>query len=295
MIAKTFVTSLLFFVATVSLAQQTDYVYYFNEDFGICPKEESVFTGHGREYDNLFNLKVYSNQFPSKPLLVANFTDSTLSVNQGTFQSFYLNGKKETERNYENNILNGLWRKWDSTGHIIDSLMYVNGKVTDSSKYYYSESGILNSFSSTDFKNDKFQQTFYDDSGKVTSEVFFTGQKGIRKDYKDGTVVVDSLFTREEKEASFRGGAQAWLRYITGKLTSNIDKFSEKDYGTCVVRFIIDTTGKVRDVQATTMKGTMLAYIAVEAIKNGPKWIPAMQYGRLVKAYRLQPVTLGSR
>jgi periplasmic protein TonB len=48
----------------------------------------------------------------------------------------------------------------------------------------------------------------------------------------------------------------------------------------------------VSDVQATTMKGSKLAEVAVNAIRKGPKWIPAQQNGRMVNAYRLQPVTL---
>jgi antitoxin component YwqK of YwqJK toxin-antitoxin module len=295
MISKTLASLFaLFIFVSVSFGQQTDDVYYFNSDFGICPKEKSVFTGHGTLENNLFNLRVYSNKFPGKPLLVANFTDSTLSVNQGPFQSYYLNGIEESERNYNNNVLDGAWKNWDSTGHLTDSLMYVNGKITDSSKFYYSEKGALNNFYHIDFVNDKLERIYYNDSGKISSEVYFTGQKGIRKDYENGKVTIDSLFTREEKEASFPGGGIGWMNYISRKLTSNIDKFSTRDYGTCVVRFIIDTTGEVRDVEATTMKGTLLARVAVQAIKNGPKWIPAKQYGRRVNAYRLQPVTLSS-
>ena len=30
----------------------------------------------------------------------------------------------------------------------------------------------------------------------------------------------------------------------------------------------------------------------IRVIKKGPKWVPAVQYGRNVKAYRIQPVTL---
>lgn len=291
---KTFATCLLFFFfASSAFSQQTEYVYYFNADFGICPKSESLFTGRGMIKNNLLNLKVYSNKFPGTPLLVANFTDTTLSEMQGPFKSFYINGTKESERNYENNVLDGAWEKWDSTGHLTDSLNYADGKMTDSSKFYYYKNGAISSFNISDIKNDKFYQKNYNDSGKITSEVFFTGQKGIRKDYKNGIVMVDSLFTREEKEASFPGGLRAWSRYLSAKLTSNIDKFSESDYGTCVVRFIINTDGKVSDVKATTMIGSTLAEFAVDIISHGPKWIPATQYGRLVKAYRLQPVSLG--
>jgi protein TonB len=40
------------------------------------------------------------------------------------------------------------------------------------------------------------------------------------------------------------------------------------------------------------MKDTHLAEIAMNAIRTGPKWIPAMQNNHAVAAYRLQPVTL---
>jgi protein TonB len=34
-----------------------------------------------------------------------------------------------------------------------------------------------------------------------------------------------------------------------------------------------------------------LAEVAVAAVKKGPKWKPAIQNGKSVKAYRRQPVT----
>ncbi len=102
----------------------------------------------------------------------------------------------------------------------------------------------------------------------------------------------DKVFTKVEIEATFPGGLQAWSRYVSRAIQSRIDEFSPSDYGTCVVRFIVDKTGKVSDVQATTMKGSKLAEVAVNAIRNGPNWVPAQQNGRYVNAYRLQPVTL---
>ncbi|MEO6869417.1 MAG: energy transducer TonB [Ginsengibacter sp.] len=61
-----------------------------------------------------------------------------------------------------------------------------------------------------------------------------------------------------------------------------------------MIKFIVDKNGHVTDVKATNMKKTKLAKVAIEAIENGPKWIPAHQDGKFVNAYRLQPVTLGN-
>lgn len=100
------------------------------------------------------------------------------------------------------------------------------------------------------------------------------------------------IFTEVEKEASFPGGSKAWASYLRKTIVSALGQFSDKDYGTCVLKFIVNKDGTVRDVVATTMQGTTLAKVSVEAIRKGPKWVPAMQNGRYVNAYRLQPVTL---
>jgi protein TonB len=102
----------------------------------------------------------------------------------------------------------------------------------------------------------------------------------------------DKVFTKVEIEASFPGGAGAWTKYVTRAIQANQDEFTDSDFGTCIVKFIVDKTGKVSQVEATTMKGSKLAEVAVNAIRKGPNWTPAQQNGRYVNAYRLQPVTL---
>ena len=101
-----------------------------------------------------------------------------------------------------------------------------------------------------------------------------------------------SLYSTVEVEASFPGGQPAWVKYITKRIMQSIDQLTKKDYGTCIVKFIVGKNGYVSEVEATTMKKSRLAKIAVEAIEDGPRWIPAQQNGKYVNAYRLQPVTL---
>lgn len=102
----------------------------------------------------------------------------------------------------------------------------------------------------------------------------------------------DAIVINVDIQASFPGGNNAWLKYVQRSIERELDEFTDADYGTCMVKFIVDKTGNVSDVHAATMKGTKLAEIAVNAIRKGPKWIPAQQNGRYVNAYRIQPVTL---
>ncbi len=102
----------------------------------------------------------------------------------------------------------------------------------------------------------------------------------------------DKIFTKVEIEAAFPGGEGAWTRYVTKEIQKNIDELTEAgESGTCRVRFVVDKEGNVSDVEALTMKRSKLSEVAVNAIRKGPKWTPAQQNGRYVKAFREQPIT----
>ena len=132
----------------------------------------------------------------------------------------------------------------------------------------------------------------YGDKGKDGSIEIITKKNMSISSAKD--TMPDKVFTKVEVEASFPGGLQGWSRYISRAITDSISKFSKADFGTCVIRFIVNVDGSVSDVIATTMNGTELAKVSIYAIKHGPKWIPASQNGKPVAAYRLQPVTLSN-
>ena len=93
-------------------------------------------------------------------------------------------------------------------------------------------------------------------------------------------------------QAAFPGGQSEWLKYVKKAVEKNLDELTEAgEAGTCRVKFIVDKEGIVSDVEALTMRGTKLAEIAVNVIRKGPKWTPAQQNGRYVKAFHEQPVT----
>jgi periplasmic protein TonB len=102
----------------------------------------------------------------------------------------------------------------------------------------------------------------------------------------------DHVFRKVEIDARFPGGEKEWAKYISREITRYMDELQEDGKaGNCTVQFIVDKEGNISDVEVLTMKGTKLAEICANAIKKGPKWIPAVQNGNPVKAYRTQPVT----
>jgi hypothetical protein len=128
----------------------------------------------------------------------------------------------------------------------------------------------------------------YGDKGK-NGVIEITLKSDAASQFLPGT---EKVFTQTETPATFPGGPAAWSKFIMGKIQANIDSLSDKDYGTCVLKFLVKKDGKISDVKATTMQGTRLAEVAVNAVKNGPDWNPAEQNGHKVNSFRLQPVTL---
>lgn len=103
----------------------------------------------------------------------------------------------------------------------------------------------------------------------------------------------DRIFSKVEMEASFPGGAEGWKNY----LIKNINPILPVDEGwkagtyTLIVQFIVHQDGTVSDVTTKNYPGSKTAQHCIDIIKNGPNWIPAMQNGLKVNAYRKQPIT----
>jgi len=103
----------------------------------------------------------------------------------------------------------------------------------------------------------------------------------------------DATFTKVEVEASFPGGASAWQKYVQRNVNGQVASDNGAPAGsyTVYVQFIVDKEGNISDVKALTNHGYGIEDEAIRAIKRGPKWTPAIQNGRNVKAYRKQPIT----
>src|SRR6476469_7401981 len=100
----------------------------------------------------------------------------------------------------------------------------------------------------------------------------------------------NKVFTKVEIEAAFAGD---WASYLKRNLNADVAVSAGAPPGTyqVVVQFIVDKEGNVSDVKALTNHGYGMEDEAMRVIKKAPKWTPAIQNGRQVKAYRKQPIT----
>ena len=103
----------------------------------------------------------------------------------------------------------------------------------------------------------------------------------------------NKIFDKVEIEASFPGGDGKWRQYLERNANGQIatDNNAPEGTYTTVVQFVVDKEGNISDVRALTNHGYGMEDEAMRVIRKGPKWTPAVQNGRQVKAYRKQPIT----
>jgi len=103
----------------------------------------------------------------------------------------------------------------------------------------------------------------------------------------------NKIFDKVEIEASFPGGDSKWRQYLERNANGQVatDNGAPEGTYTTVVQFVVDKEGNISDVRALTNHGYGMEDEAIRVIKKGPKWNPAIQNGRQVKAYRKQPIT----
>ena len=141
-----------------------------------------------------------------------------------------------------------------------------------------------------DVKIDVKDQEGVKDVGIVTPTVIDEG-KGVVEEKK-----VDDenrIFDKVEIEASFPGGDAKWKRYLESNCNGQVatDNAAPEGTYTTVIQFVVNKEGDVSDVRALTNHGYGMEEEAMRVIRKGPRWTPAVQNGRQVKAYRKQPIT----
>jgi periplasmic protein TonB len=139
-------------------------------------------------------------------------------------------------------------------------------------------------------KIDVVSQEGIKDEGIATPVVVDEG-KGVVEEKKEEDE--NKVFEKVEIEASFKGGEAAWRKYLERTLNANtpVDNGAPEGTYTVWVQFIVDKEGIISDVKALSSHGFGMEEEAVKVIKKGPAWVPAIQNGRPVKAYRKQPIT----
>lgn len=99
----------------------------------------------------------------------------------------------------------------------------------------------------------------------------------------------DKPFISVQIEASFQGD---WKRFLERNLNAQVavDNGAAPGRYQVIIQFIVDREGNVSDMKPLTNFGFGMEEEAMRVLRKSPKWNPAQQQDKKVKAYKKQPV-----
>ena len=125
-----------FIIAATGYSQEYKYAYYLDANLNFVSKEKAAAIGKAYEQNGLIVLDCFGIQTGQK-VFTATFKDSLLQVMHGRYTSYYEDEFIESQGEYNENEMDGLWKTWDKYGLITDSVFYSKGLRTVYGKYKY--------------------------------------------------------------------------------------------------------------------------------------------------------------
>jgi len=211
---------------------------------------------------------------------------------EGTALRFHENGVMSDSSNYTNGRLNGVSLGWDDEGNQVDSTNY-DGNGNGVIVKWYKNGQVNYAGRMTNDTTRIGRWTHYHLNGKpMATEEYVNGKVASCTCSDETGRQLDSSLCIE-KEAQFPGDSKAWMSFLQKNLNANVPVKNRASEGTylVIVQFVVDKEGQVTDIKPLTKFGFGMEEEVVRILKKAPRWTPAFQFGRNVKAYRKQPVT----
>jgi antitoxin component YwqK of YwqJK toxin-antitoxin module len=244
------------------------------------------------------------------------YSDEQCKVAEGEITWYHPNKRLAYNGHYKNGKKDGVWMTYHENGMILDSSTYSEGRLigialgwddegylTDSSQFngkgkgvmiHWYKGGVLAyaGFFINDTTKDQ-RWKYYHNNGQLWATEDYS--KGERKSVtcfdENGNPLDLSLCI--EQEANFKNDEKEWIRYLQRTLDPEVPTKKRAPVGeyTVMLQFIVNTDGTISKIKPLTQFGYGMEEEVISILKKSPKWNPAFQFGKKVKAYRKQPIT----
>jgi len=231
-----------------------------------------------------------SDWSPAKNLDGATYFMQVVAENDTTYycryyQKFGPMVKQECYKDSNLEVPNGLFIWYDKKGRM-DSSGYVYQQKKDGNWQYFDDS--MKVILSEDYEQGKFIKR----QNWMTKKIMYADGRYESYDTVANKTDTEKIFKVVQVEAKFKDGAQGWLHYLLNNLQIPDRLVQLNKSGTVVVGFDVDTVGNISRTMIVQSFEWSADAEAIRVIKNGPKWVPAMQNGRLVRFRQRQAITM---
>ena len=288
-----FMLLILMSLTVCTFSQSKKYDHFADAQLNLSKEAGATYGVISTPEGDLYKLDFYS--LTKGNLAESNhYKDASGKKLEGLSISYRDNGKIDWQGIYKNNQFDMLWLQTDTTGRITDSVIYDRGKLLYDHTISFYPGGKVREYSIEDKIKGTYEEKSYTEKGMLQSEINFAGKTGTVKDYdSQGHISIKPLTSIDEAEATFPGGAKEFRKFLEQNLNANtpVENGAPAGTYTVIVKFVVSKDGSISDITAETNHGFGMEKEVMRMIRLSPKWEPAMQHGRKVKAYRRQPVT----
>lgn len=299
----------LFLLALINfpfITRAQHYERYYDFRWNPCEPEQARFYTELDKKDDLWERKdyfIYERSLQMK----GGYTDTSCKTAVGYFEYYfpnkslesigkYTNGKKDSvwldfypnkmmkdSITYKDGNKTGINLSWHSNGYMADSTAWnPDGSGVEISWFDNGSPGSAGRYSAGYKQNGRWQ--YFHKNGKLSALELYDNGRLIDKQYFDeeGKPVLDT--TNKDRSAEFPGGSKAWMKYLKDNLYFPSQyKIENADKAVVVVDWTIDENGNITDAHVSTPLFPAFDEIALNVIKESPKWQPAIQHNRCVK------------
>ena len=245
------------------------------------------------------------------------YKDDSCKIKQGPFKWFHTNGRLRTLEQYDNGNREGLLLSFHENGMLQDSVHYSKGHKKGIGLGFH-ENGYP--ADSTNFDgNGKGSQVSYYDDGTPSAAGYWTQDTLKRGRWKyfhrNGTIMATEDYTDQGKKILYncydeRGvqldssvcqikpasiDPKIWRAFLEANLFALIDQKTKegiKGRFTVLLRFVVNVDGSVEELFPLTNHGYGIEEAVIKIFTKAPKWNPGWLYGKPVKSYHTQPISL---
>lgn len=306
----------LFFISTVTYAQQIERYYYSKADEWLNSKDSAnYYRDFVLQGDTIFRCTRYNLMGIRQE---EGYTKKSGFLNyQGNYKTFYPNQVTESEGTYDEGSRIGIWRYFYKKGSLKEQRQYelLRNRRKDWSHEKYRLDVYQDSTGNVLVKEGNGTYVLYHPNGNVAEKGnyvngekagnwlgnYLNGQHWYEENYKNGVlskgVSYDSLgrnyvYTQLKQNAEFAGGDQAFYSFLNKNMRYPVEAQRPKIQGRVFMSFAIEANGNISNIKVLKSPNHLLSAEAIRVIgeMNG-KWTPGKLRGQFEKTTYNIPLT----
>ena len=276
------------------------------------PQEAVYFRTVMKDANGIRHGRVISYYAEDKPRMVGNYKENDFF---GPFLYYYPNGQVESKGNYSDGDRLGLWEEWYPTGKPRKAGNYLPKEQTTPAPYrdtyhitsFWDSTGTqlvtagTGRFYATDDNGKLLEEGTYAsgakegkwldyyENGKVKHEEIYEAAELVRGTYFNESGE-PSKYKAYEAMPEYPGGLPALGNFLRSHLKYPNQAKRRNISGTVFVGFIVDNTGRVKDVKVLKGIGFGCDEEAVRVVSLFPPWNPGRQRGQPVSVWYSLPI-----